>query len=67
VRRGERVAKIIEVITGRKPYVGKDAIECYGHHLQRFMTYEELHEAIKQWLDSTVRHNAPSSGRQRNT
>jgi hypothetical protein len=56
----ERLAAVVKALTGREPRIrrksdGKIVIECYGKHLEGFMRYKELAEAIKRWLDETSR------------
>jgi hypothetical protein len=54
------LAALIETLTGVKPKVyrmknGKIKIECYREHLEGFMYYAELAEAIMKWLKKTSR------------
>jgi hypothetical protein len=54
----ERLAAVVEALTGRKPWVsrkknGKIMIECYEGHLEGFRRYAELADAIERWLEET--------------
>jgi hypothetical protein len=56
----ERFAAVVEALTGRKPGVyrkknGKIMMVCYEGHLEGFMRYAELADAIEKWLDETGR------------
>jgi tetratricopeptide (TPR) repeat protein len=56
----ERYSALIEVLTGRKPKVykrsdGKIEIMCYSEHLEGFMRFAELADAIERWLEETGR------------
>jgi len=56
----ERLVAVIKALTGREPKVyrmkdGTIKIECYGGHLEGFMRYAELAEAIAKWLEETGR------------
>ncbi|MCC6035783.1 MAG: hypothetical protein LM559_01865 [Pyrobaculum sp.] len=56
----ERFSALIKALTGKEPKVyrmknGKIIIECYEGHLEGFMRYAELAEAIKKWLEETGR------------
>ena len=55
----ERFAAVIEALTGVKPrvYRRKNGIEivCGREHLEGFMRYKELVEAIMRWLEETSR------------
>jgi len=56
----ERLAAVVEVLTGVKPRVyriknGKIMIECYREHLDSFRRYAELADAIMKWLEETGR------------
>jgi len=56
----ERFSALIKALTGREPKVyrrsdGVVMIECYEGHLEGFMRYTELAEAIKRWLEETNR------------
>ena len=51
----ERLAALIKALTGKEPKVyrmknGKITIKCYREHLEGFMHYAELADAIKKWL-----------------
>jgi hypothetical protein len=54
----ERFSALVEALTGRKPWIrrmkdGKIMIVCYGRHLEGFMHYAELADAIEKWLEKT--------------
>jgi hypothetical protein len=56
----ERYSALIKALTGREPKVyrrsdGVVMIECYEGHLEGFMRYKELAEAIKRWMEKTKR------------
>jgi hypothetical protein len=56
----ERFAAVIKALTGREPRVyrrsdGRIKIECYEGHLEGFMRYAELADAIARWLEETDR------------
>ncbi len=56
----ERPAAVIKALTGREPRVyrtkdGRIKIECYEGHLEGFMRYAELADAIERWLKETDR------------
>jgi DUF971 family protein len=56
----ERLSALIKALTGREPRVyrmkdGRIKIECYEGHLEGFMRYEELADAIEKWLEETSR------------
>ncbi len=56
----KRLAAVIEVLTGKRPRVyrkksGQIVIECGREHLDGFMRYAELADAIKRWLEETGR------------
>ncbi len=56
----ERLAAVIEALTGKRPKVyrkknGQIMIECGRKHLDGFMHYAELADAIKRWLEETER------------
>jgi hypothetical protein len=56
----ERLAAVIEALTGMKPKIshmanGQIRIECGRGHLEGFMRYKELAGAIKNWLEETGR------------
>jgi hypothetical protein len=56
----ERFAAVIKALTGREPRIyrmkdGRIMIECYGGHLEGFMRYAELADAIEKWLEETRR------------
>jgi len=54
----ERYSALIKALTGREPKVyrmkdGRIFIECYEGHLEGFMRYKELADAIEKWLEET--------------
>ena len=54
----ERLAAVIKALTGKKPRIrrmkdGTIIIECDREHLDGFMRYAELAEAIEKWLEET--------------
>jgi hypothetical protein len=54
----ERLAALIKALTGKEPKVyrmkdGKIKIVCYREHLEGFMRFAELADAIKKWLKET--------------
>jgi hypothetical protein len=56
----ERLAAVIKALTGREPWIrrrsdGKIEVVCYEGHLEGFMRYIELAEAIAGWLEETSR------------
>ncbi len=56
----ERLSALIEALTGRRPRVyrikdGIIMIVCGREHLEGFMRYAELADAIKGWLEETRR------------
>jgi hypothetical protein len=56
----ERFAAVIKALTGKEPRIyrmkdGRIMIECYGGHLEGFMRYAELADAIEKWLEETRR------------
>jgi hypothetical protein len=56
----ERFTALIRALTGREPRVhrrknGQIVIECGREHLDGFMRYRELADAIKKWLEKTSR------------
>jgi len=56
----ERFAALIKALTGREPGVyrrsdGKIEIVCYSEHLEGFMRFAELADAIEKWLEETRR------------
>jgi len=56
----ERFAAVIKALTGKEPRIhrmkdGRTMIECYGGHLEGFMRYAELADAIAKWLEETRR------------
>jgi hypothetical protein len=56
----ERLAAVVEALTGKRPRIrrrsdGKIEVVCYEGHLEGFMRYIELAEAIAGWLEETNR------------
>ncbi len=56
----ERLAAVIKALTGREPRIiergdGQIVLECYREHLNGFMRYAELAEAIRRWQEKTSR------------
>jgi hypothetical protein len=56
----ERLAAVIKALTGKEPRIhrmkdGKIKIVCYREHLEGFMRFAELAEAIAKWLKETSR------------
>jgi len=56
----ERLSALIKALTGKEPKVyrrgdGAIVIVCYEGHLEGFMRYTELAEAIERWLEETDR------------
>jgi hypothetical protein len=56
----ERFAAVIKALTGREPKVyrmkdGTIIIKCYGEHLEGFMRYIELADAVVRWLEEMGR------------
>jgi hypothetical protein len=56
----ERFTALIKALTGREPKVyrkknGQIMIECGREHLDGFMSYRELADAIEKWLEETSR------------
>jgi hypothetical protein len=56
----ERYSALIKALTGKEPKIyrmkdGRITIECYGGHLESFMSYAELTEVIEEWLEKTSR------------
>jgi hypothetical protein len=56
----KRLAAVIKALTGREPWIRRrsdDKIEvvCYEGHLEGFMRYIELADAIAGWLEETSR------------
>jgi len=54
----ERLSALIKALTGKRPRVrrmknGTIIIECFKGHLEGFMRYAELAEAIRRWLEET--------------
>jgi len=52
----ERLSALIKALTGREPNIrrmkdGTIIIECYEGHLEGFMRYAELADAIERWLE----------------
>ncbi|AKT35827.1 PaRep2b protein [Pyrobaculum sp. WP30] len=56
----ERLAAVVEALTGKRPRVyrkknGQIVLECGREHLDGFMRYAELADAITRWLEETGR------------
>ena len=56
----ERLSALVEDLTGEEPGVyrksdGTIVIKCTREHLEGFMRYAELAEAIARWLEETGR------------
>jgi len=56
----ERFSALIKALTGKEPNVhhlkdGRIKIGCGGGHLDGFMSYTELADTIKKWLEETRR------------
>jgi hypothetical protein len=56
----ERLAAVIKALTGKEPRIHKRSngaveIVCYEGHLDGFMRYAELVDAIMKWLEETSR------------
>ena len=54
----ERLAAVIKALTGRKPEMyrtGNKIMIDYEGHLEGFMRYAELADAIEKWLEETRR------------
>jgi hypothetical protein len=56
----ERFSALIKALTGREPGVyrrsdGKIDIVCYSEHLEGFVRFAELADAIEKWLEETRR------------
>jgi hypothetical protein len=55
----ERLAALIKALTGKEPRVyrigDKIMVECYEKHLEGFIRYTELADAIARWLEETSR------------
>jgi hypothetical protein len=56
----ERLAAVVEALTGKRPRVyrkknGQIVLECGREHLDGFMRYAELANAIMKWLEETSR------------
>jgi hypothetical protein len=52
----KRLAAVIEALTGREPNIrrmkdGTIIVECYEGHLEGFMRFAELADAIERWLE----------------
>ncbi len=55
-----RLSALIKALTGKEPKIrrrsdGKIEIVCGGEHLDGFMRYSELADAIMKWLEETGR------------
>jgi hypothetical protein len=56
----ERLSALIKALTGKEPRIhrmkdGEIKIVCYREHLEGFMRFAELAEAIAKWLKETSR------------
>jgi tetratricopeptide (TPR) repeat protein len=56
----ERFAAVIKALTGKEPWIrrmkdGRIMIVCGREHLDGFMRYDELADAIERWLEETGR------------
>jgi hypothetical protein len=56
----ERYSALIKALTEREPRIiersdGQIVLECYREHLDGFMRYTELAEAIRRWQEETSR------------
>jgi hypothetical protein len=56
----ERFSALVEALTGKRPKVYKKSdgeidIVCGREHLEGFMRYAELADAIAKWLEETRR------------
>jgi riboflavin biosynthesis pyrimidine reductase len=56
----ERLAAVIKALTGVKPRIrhmknGQVVIVCYEGHLEGFMRFAKLADAIEKWLKETSR------------
>jgi hypothetical protein len=56
----ERISALIKALTGKEPKIrrrsdGKIEIVCGREHLDGFMRYTELADAIMKWLEETGR------------
>ena len=56
----ERLAAVVEALTGKRPRVyrkknGQIVLECGREHLDGFMRFAELADAIMRWLEETSR------------
>jgi hypothetical protein len=60
----ERLSALVEALTGKKPRVrrmgNKIVAECGREHLEGFMRYAELADAIERWLEETGRRQGGS-------
>jgi hypothetical protein len=66
----ERLSALIKALTGREPRIrrmkdGTIMIECGREHLEGFMRYAELAEAIARWLEETGRRGGRRAGADR--
>jgi hypothetical protein len=60
------LSALIKTLTGREPKMyrrsdGRISIECYEGHLEGFMQYVELADAIEKWLEKTSRRAGSST------
>ena len=54
----ERLSALIKALTGKKPRIrrkknGQIEVECSKGHLEGFMRFAELADAITRWLEET--------------
>ncbi|MFP3349549.1 MAG: PaRep2b protein [Thermoproteus sp.] len=60
----ERLSALVEALTGKKPRVrrmgNRIVAECGREHLEGFMRYAELADAIERWLEETGRRQGGS-------
>jgi len=66
----ERLSALIKALTGREPRErrmkdGKMVVECGGEHLEGFMHYAELADAIRRWLEEMGRRGGRRAGADR--
>jgi len=56
----KRLAAVVKALTGKEPRIrrrsnGQIIIECYEGHLEGFMRFVELADAVERWLEETGR------------
>jgi hypothetical protein len=64
----ERLAAVIKALTGKEPRIrrmedGRIEVVCSGGHLDGFMRFTELADAIEEWLEETGRSGRRDGGR----